>query len=137
MRDGAHTHHDHPAPTSFDQAGELIVILAACVVGIDVLMWILHILVIVATAIGFLALGTGAGYAWIKVRQHRNRRNLWPPVQPGPQRGVIQPYYQPPGYPQLPRAGGDVHLHLPPGMTAEEVDELMARSVIRANRRRE
>jgi hypothetical protein len=50
MRDGAHTHHDHSGTTAFDQAGELIVILTACVVGIDVLMLVLHILLIIATA---------------------------------------------------------------------------------------
>jgi hypothetical protein len=136
MRDGAHAHHEHSAGTTFDQAGELVVIFAACVVGIDVLMWILHILIIIATAIGFLALGAGAGYAWIKIRQHRNRRHAWPLIQPSMPPNVIQPYCQPPAYPQLP-AGGDIHLHLPPGVTADEVRDLMTRHAMPGDRRRE
>jgi hypothetical protein len=124
MRDGAHTHHDHQTSSALDQIGELIAILAVCVAGIDLLMWVLHILVIIATGIGFLALGTGASYAWIKVRQLRRRR-AWPPVQPGPPQAVMPPYYQQPAYPQLPAGGGDVHLHLPPGMTADDLRQLM------------
>jgi hypothetical protein len=125
MRDGAHTHHDHQSSSStFDQLGELIATLAVCVAGIDLLMWVLHILVIIATGIGFLALGTGAGWTWIKVRQLRRRR-AWPPIQPGARQGVFPPYYHPPAYPQLPPGGGDLHLHLPPGMTADELRQLM------------
>jgi hypothetical protein len=96
------------------------------VAGIDLLMWVLHILVIIATGIGFLALGTGAGWAWIKVRQLRRRR-AWPPIQTGPPQGAMPPYYRAPAYPQLP-PGGDVHLHLPPGMTADDLRQLMSQS---------
>jgi hypothetical protein len=121
--DGVHTHGSSGGAGVLDQLAQLVAILALAVVGIDVLMWVLHILVIIATAIGFAAIGTGAAYAWIKVRQLRNRRRECPAFYTAAPPGQLQPYYQPPAQ-QIP-GGGDVHLHLPPGMTAAEVEQTM------------
>ena len=121
--DGAHTH-GSSGSDFFDGLAQVIAVLALGVAAIDVVMWLLHILIIIATGIGFLVLGAGAGYAAVKWRRYKNRRyqscaQVYPP-QPG---GRIDPYYlpQPPALPP----GGDLHLHLPPGMTGDELAHIM------------
>jgi hypothetical protein len=113
--DGAHTHGSNGAGLgALDQLAEVIAVLALAVVAIDVVMWLLHILVIIATAVGFLAIGTGAGYAAVKWRRFQRRR-----LSPAPQYYPPQ-FYPPPvpgqftshqGAPALPPAG-EVHVHL-------------------------
>jgi hypothetical protein len=114
-RDGAHTHGSSGAGLgALDQLAEVIAVLGLAVVAVDVAMWLLHILVILATAVGFLAIGTGAGYAAVKWRQFQRRRLIRPPQYYPPQ------FYPPPmpgqftsqpATPALPPAG-EVHLHL-------------------------
>ena len=113
--DGAHTHgHGSTGLSALDQLAEVIAGLALAVVAVDVVMWLLHILVIIATAVGLLAIGTGAGYATVKWRQFQRRRLSRPPQYYPPQ------FYPPPpngqftsrsAEPALPSAG-EVHLHL-------------------------
>jgi hypothetical protein len=121
--DGAHTHGSGTSDF-FDGLAQLITVIALGVAAIDVVMWVLHILIIIATGIGFLALGTGAGFAAVKWRQYKNRGyRSWAPVYSPPPTGRIDPYYQP-HQPALP-PGGDLHLHLPPGMTGDDVAQIM------------
>jgi hypothetical protein len=122
--DGAHTQGRNAGSGPLGQLTEIIAILGVVVVGIDAVMWLLHILVIIATAIGFVALGAGAGYAAVKWRRFQRRQHgshqLYPPA----------PASQFLAYPdterQLP-AVGHIHPHLPPGITAEEVARIMYR----------
>jgi hypothetical protein len=111
--DGAHTHGSSGSGAGLGALGHvaaLIAMLGLAVAAVDVVMWLLHILIIIATAVGFLAFGTGAGYAAVKWRQFQRRRlsprsQLYPPPLPG----------QFPAYPSPPSAlptGGEVHLHL-------------------------
>jgi len=66
--DGAHTHGSNG--TGFlDALAQLVAVIALAVAGIDILMWVLHILIIAATAIGFIVLAVAGGYAWVKWRQ--------------------------------------------------------------------
>jgi len=121
--DGAHTH-GSSGSDFFDGLAQVIAVLALGVAAIDVVMWVLHILILVATGIGFLILGTGAGYAAVKYRKFRNRRyQAWAPVYPPQPGGRIDPYYLP-QTPALP-PGGDIHLHLPPGITGDDVAQIM------------
>ena len=122
--DGAHTHGSSGSGV-LDQAAQLVAVIALAVAGIDVVMWLLHILIIIAIAIGFAVLAAGAGYSWVKWRQLQNRRyrdwaQLYPPYPAAqfPPRQVMPPAALPPA--------GDLHLHLPPGMTADEVAQIMA-----------
>jgi hypothetical protein len=122
--DGAHTHGSSGTSDFFDGLAQVIAVIALGVAAIDVVMWVLHILIIIATGIGFLALGTGAGFAAVKWRKYKNRRyQSWAPVYPPQPRGPIDRYYlpQPPALPP----GGDLHLHLPPGMTSDELAHIM------------
>jgi hypothetical protein len=121
--DGAHTH----GPSSgsvLDGLAQVIAVIALGVAAIDVVMWVLHILVLIATGIGFLVLGTGAGYAAVRYQRFKNRRlQSWTqgyPLQPDPRHSA---YWQPPP-PALPPSG-DVHLHLPPGMTGNDLAQIM------------
>jgi hypothetical protein len=121
--DGAHTHGSGTSDF-FDGLAQVIAVLALGVAAIDVVMWLLHILILIATGIGFLVLGTGAGFAAVKWRRYKNRRyQSWPPMCPPQPSGRIDPYYlaQPPALPP----GGDVHLHLPAGMTGDDVAQIM------------
>lgn len=125
--DGAHTHATSSGIGALDQAAQLVAVIAVAVAGVDVVMWLLHILLIIATSIGFAVLGAGGGYAWVKMRQLRTRRYRdwaqpdYPPLYPAAQ----FPPYRSPRTPVLPSANGDLHLHLPPGLTASEVAEIM------------
>jgi hypothetical protein len=126
--DGAHTHGASSGTGALDQAAQLVAVIAVAVAGIDVVMWVPHILVIIATAIGFQVLGAGSGYAWVKLRQLRHRRyrewaQLYPPHPAYPPAQV--PPYQGPQPDALPPGGGDLHLHLPPGLTAEQIAQIM------------
>lgn len=123
--DGAHTHASSSGIGALDQAAQLVAVIAVAVAGVDVVLWLLHILVIIATAIGFAVLGAGGGYAWVKLRQLRTRRyrdwaQPYPPLYPAAQ-------FSPSPSPQTPLvpSSGDLHLHLPPGLTASEVAEIM------------
>jgi len=93
---------------------EVIAVLGLVVVAVDVVMWLLHIPVIIATAVGLLAIGTGAGYATVKWRQFQRRRLSRPPqyyppqFYPPPVSGQLTSH---PATPALPPAG-EVHLHL-------------------------
>jgi hypothetical protein len=125
--DGAHTHGSN-STNVLDALAQLVAVIALAVVGIDVLMWVLHILIIVATAIGFTVLAVAGGYGWYKWRQLQNRRYQRlmqiqpPPYLPG--RVVPPPMVQAPA---LPPPAGDLHLHLPPGMPPEQVAQLLRR----------
>jgi hypothetical protein len=89
-----------------------------------VVIWVLHILITIATGIGFLVLGTGAEFAAVKWRKYKNRRyQSWASVYPPQPTGRIDPYWQPQPSPLPP--GGDVHLHLPPGMTADDIAQII------------
>lgn len=109
--DGAHTHGSSGAGLgALGQVAALIAMLGLAVAAVDVVMWLLHFLIIIATAVGFLAIGTGAGYAAVKWRQFPRRRlspqsQLYPPPLPA----------QFPAYPSSSSAlptSGEVHLHL-------------------------
>jgi hypothetical protein len=126
--DGAHTHGASSGTGALDQAAQQVAVIAVAVAGIDVVTWVLHILVIIATAIGFLVLGAGGGYAWVKLRQpaiagtanghsstrptrliHRSRSRHTrgrSPMRCRPLAGIL-------------------HLHLPPGLTAEQIAQIM------------
>src|SRR5215468_9835747 len=122
--DGARTHGSSGISDFFDGLAQVIAVLALGVAAIDVVMWVLHILIIIATGIGFVVLGTGAGYAAVKWRKYKNRRyQSWASVYPPQPTGRINPYWQP-QTPALP-PGGDVHLHLPPGMTGDDIAQIM------------
>jgi hypothetical protein len=117
--DGAHTH-GSGGSSVLDGVAQLIAVIALGVAAVDVVMWVLHILIVIATGIGFLVLGTGAGYAAVRYRRFRNRRyQARAPVYPPRPDVRLSPYWQPQA-PALP-PGGDVHLHLPPGMTGEDL----------------
>jgi hypothetical protein len=99
-----------------DQLAQLIAILGAVVIGVDVVKWLRHILVIIATATGFIALGAGAGHAAVIWRRFkRPQLSPPPPLYPAPQLyrpalpGKLTPYR--PAAQALP-PGGEVHLHL-------------------------
>jgi hypothetical protein len=134
--DGAHTHGaTGSGSVDLDAIGQLIVILALSVVAIDVVMWLLHILVIIATAIGFAVMGGAAGYIWYKIHQIRTRRRYpYPPPGWYPPGVYPQPYAAqmppPPAYPQqqaIAPPGGDIHLHLPDGITADQLGQILSR----------
>jgi hypothetical protein len=121
---GAHTHGSGGTSDFFDGLAQVIAVIALGVAAVDVVMWVLHILIIIATGIGFLVLGTGAGYAAVRYRKFRNRRyQSWEPVYPAQRSSQVGPYWQPQS-PALP-SGGDIHLHLPPGMTGEDIAQIM------------
>jgi len=121
--DGAHAH-GSSGGSVLDGLAQVLAVIALGVAAVDVVMWVLHILVIIATGIGFLGLGTGAGYAAVRYRQFKNRRlQQWGqtyPLQPDPRHSA---YWQP-SRPAL-RPGGDIHLHLPPGITGDDLAQLM------------
>lgn len=127
--DGAHTH-GSDSSNVLDALAQLVAVIALAVAGIDILMWVLHILIIVATAIGFIVLAAAGGYGWYKWRQFQNRRYqdlmqaqpLYPPYLTG--RVMPPPMTHAPA---LPPAGGDLHVHLPPGMPPEQVAALIRR----------
>jgi hypothetical protein len=122
--DGAHTHGPSGTSDFFDGLAQVIAVIALGVAAIDVVMWVLHILVIIATGIGFLVLATGCGYAAVRYRQHKNRRcQSWVQVYSPQPSAQIDPYYlpQPPALPP----GGDIHLHLPPGMTGDDIAQIV------------
>ena len=80
--DGAHTHGSGTSDV-FDGLAQLVAVIALGVAAVDAVMWVLHIVIIIATGIGFLVLGTGAGYAAVRYRQHKNRRyQSWPQMYP-------------------------------------------------------
>jgi hypothetical protein len=122
--DGAHTHGNNSSNV-LDALAQLGAVIALAVAGIDILLWVLHILIIVATAIGFTVLATAGAYGWYKYRQFQNRR--WQrlmQVQPPPYltgRVMPPPMTQPPALPP----GRDLHLHLPPGISADEVEQIV------------
>lgn len=120
--DGAHTHGSSNAGFGvLDQLAQLIAIVGVMIVGIDVVMWLLHILIIIATAIGFLVVGAGTGYAAVKWRKYKLRRQLPSPslyAASFPAQFPAYPYPSTP--PALPPGGGEVHLHLH-GADATEV----------------
>jgi hypothetical protein len=127
--DGAHTH-GSDGGSVLDGLAQLIAVIVLGVTAVDVVTWVLHILVIIATGIGFLVLGTGAGYAAVQYRRHKHRRYqslapVYPPSQP---HAYLSPY---PAmqHPALPPCG-EIHLHLPPGMTGDDLVQ-----VIRTQRR--
>jgi hypothetical protein len=121
--DGAHTHGTSGTSDFFDGLAQVIAVVALGVAAIDVVMWVLHILIIIATGIGFVVLGAGAGFGAIKWRRYKNRRyQPWAQVYPPQPSGRIDPHYLPPA-PALPT--GDIHLHLPPGMTGDELAHIM------------
>jgi len=123
--DGAHTHGSYSSNV-LDALAQLVAVIALAAAGIDILMWVLHILIIVATAIGFTVLAAAGGYGWHKYRQFQNRR--WQrlmQIQPPPYlTGRVMP---PPmtQTPALPPAAGDLHLHLPPGISAAELEQIV------------
>jgi hypothetical protein len=122
--DGAHTHGSSGTSDFFDGLAQVIAVIALGVAAIDVVMWVLHILILIATGIGFLVLCSGAGFAAVKYRQFRNRRyQSWAQVYPPQRSSPVGPYWQhqPPALPP----GGDVHLHLPPGMTSDDIAQIM------------
>lgn len=122
--DGAHTHGSSGASSIFDGLAQLVAVIALGIAAVDVVMWVLHVLILIATGIGFLVLGTGAGYAAVKYRRHKNRRYQYrAPVYPPQPEARLSPYWQPPA-PALP-SGGDIHLHLPPGMTGDDLAQIM------------
>jgi hypothetical protein len=121
--DGAHTH-GSSGSSIFDGLAQLIAVIALGVAAVDVVIWVLHILVIIATGIGLLVLGTGAGYAAVRYRHFKNRRyQSWAPVYPREPDVGLSPYWQP--QPPALRPGGDLHLHLPPGMTGADLAQIM------------
>ncbi|MBO0822243.1 MAG: hypothetical protein J2P27_00090 [Actinobacteria bacterium] len=124
--DGAHTH-GSSGSSVLDGLAQLIAVIVLGVAAVDVVMWVLHILIVIATGIGFLVLGTGVGYAAVRYRRHKHRRyQSWPSVYPPPHPDAyLSPYpvMRPPALPP----GGDLHLHLPPGMSAEEIAQMMRR----------
>ena len=111
--DGAHTHGSN-SRNVLDALAQLVAVIALAVAGIDILMWVLHILIVVATAIGFTVLATAGAYGWYKYRQFQNRRwqHLVQAAPPPYLTGRVMP---PPmtQAPALPPAG-DLHLHLAP-----------------------
>lgn len=126
--DGAHTHGGNGSAV-LDGLAQLAAVLALAVAGLDVLMWLLHILIIIAATIGFTVLAATGGYGWIKWRQFQNHRydrlmqahEPYPPALGGhvlPTRTVHATALPP---------GGDLHLHLPPGMTADQIAQLLRR----------
>jgi len=122
--DGAHTH-GTSSSNVLDALAQLVAVVALAVAGIDILMWVLHILIIVATAIGFTVLAVAGGYGWYKYRQFQNRRfQRFMQIQPPYLTGQIVP---PPmtQAPALPPSGGDLHLHLPPGISTAEVEQIV------------
>jgi hypothetical protein len=123
--DGAHTHGSNGSNV-LDALAQLVAVIALAVAGIDILMWVLHILIIVATAIGFTVLAVAGGYGWYRYRQFQNRRwqRLMQLQSPPYLTGRIMP--PPMGQaPALPPPAGDLHLHLPPGMPPEQVARLI------------
>lgn len=125
--DGAHTH-GSSGSSVLDGLAQVIAVIALGVAAVDVVMWVLHTLIIIATGIGFLVLGTGAGYASVRYRKCKNRRyQAWAPAYPSQPDVRISPHWQPQP-PMLPPAlppGGDLHLHLPPGMTGGDLAQIM------------
>ncbi len=84
--------------------------LGLAVTAVDAVMWLPHILIIIAAAVGFLAIGTGAGYAAVKRRQFQRRRpSPRSQLDAPPLRGQFPAYPSPAS--AIP-AGGEVHLHL-------------------------
>lgn len=65
--DGAHTH-GSSGSSVLDGLAQLIAVIVLGVAAVDVVMWVLHILIVIATGIGFLVLGTGVGYAAVRYR---------------------------------------------------------------------
>jgi uncharacterized membrane protein len=123
--DGAHTH-GSSSSNVLDALAQLVAVIALAVAGIDILMWVLHILIIVATAIGFTVLATAGGYGYYKYRQLQNRRlQRLMQIQPPPYlTGRVMPP-QMAQAPALPASVGDLHLHLPPGISAAEVEQIV------------
>ena len=117
--------HGSSGSSALDGLAQLIAVIVIGVAAIDVVTWVLHILVIIATGIGFLILAAGAGYVAVRYRRHKNRRYQYrAPVHPPPQpNAYLSPYgaVLPPALPP----GGDLHLHLPPGMSGDEVAQIM------------
>jgi hypothetical protein len=131
--DGAHT---HGSGGNFDWLPEAILAAGLVVLAVNVVMWVLGILVVVAEGLGFVIMAAAGIFGTVKWRQLKARREThrqmiamgYPP--PGYQ-PVQAPGYWSPGRPAdraaLPPAGGDVHLHLPPGTTADDVAAIMRR----------
>ena len=118
--DGAHTHRGDSSGI-LDGLAQLVAVVVLGVAAIDVVMWLLHILIIIATAVGFLVLGTGAGYAAVRWRRYKRRRQI-PPQSlypaPAPGQFATYPYGQPAR--ALSPGEGEVHLHLH-GVPAEDI----------------
>lgn len=107
--DGAHTHGSGGSgAAALDGIAQIIAALGLAVLAIDVVMWLLHILVIVAEGIGFAVLAAGGGFAWWKVRQLRARRQQPLVIVNQP---AAAPVAAAPAPAELPR-GGDIHLHI-------------------------
>ncbi|HXZ66566.1 MAG TPA: hypothetical protein VEH05_17645 [Streptosporangiaceae bacterium] len=110
--DGAHTH-GGDSNGILDGRAQLVAVVVLGVAAIDVVMWLLHILIIIATAVGFLVLGTGAGYAAVRWRRYKLRRQIRPQslyLAPTPGQFATYPYGQPAR--ALSPGDGEVHLHL-------------------------
>lgn len=125
--DGAHTH-GSDSSNVLDALAQLAAVIALAVVGIDVIMWALHILMIVATAIGFAVLAAAGGYGWLKWRQFQGRRYQRLMQAPPPYPLYLAGRVVPPQMTQtaaLRPAGGDLHLHLPPGISSAEVEQII------------
>lgn len=107
--DGAHTH-GSDSSNVLDALAQLVAVIALAVAGIDILMWVLHILIIVATAIGFTVLAVAGGYGWYRWRQFQNRRYQrlmqGPPPYPLYLSGRVEPSEMIPT-PALPPVGGE------------------------------
>ena len=79
-----------------------------------------------STVIGFTVLAVAGGYGWHKCRQFQNRR-YQRLIQAAPLPYLTGQIMPPPMMqaPALPPPGGDLHLHLPPGISPAEVEQIV------------
>jgi hypothetical protein len=109
------------APVDMQGLALVIGVIGLAVITGGVVLWLLHVLVIVAEGIGFTVMGAGGVAGAVAWRRMKNRHEI--------NRQLAQHY--PAALPRargaLPPAAGDIHLHLPAGISAEEVAQIMQR----------
>jgi hypothetical protein len=132
--DGSHTHGG-----GGDGTAVLVIVAGVVVVAlVPVVLLVLHILVMVATGIGFAVLAGGGLACWWKLHQLRGRRGdvnrtirenalvAAPSASPGEFHRRRSVATSNPGQKyELPAASGDLHVHLPANLSAEDVARVL------------
>jgi hypothetical protein len=124
-----HGHGDSHGVGPADNAADAIAKAAIIVAAIDLAGWIFRVLEFALICSGLLVVGIGAGYIGVRVWLRRRRRAA---------AGVALMPYQSQGQPSQWQAPGSVghqapgqvsgpsyHLHLPEGMSAEDLARLL------------